>query len=150
MAFKIKKYILPLTVFPYKTCFNTIANVISLDEPLSKEFAIAKKQILTALRQGNNLIINRKICNDIPQISIVNADTAKSFGEVITLTDNTYIDIKSEKTADIKVFLDGEKYAYNRAKKCRIPITQTGKYRVEFSYSGRGYAYTNPIQVINE
>ena len=149
-ALKIYKYILPLTVFPYKTCFKTITNVISLDKPLSNNFDIAKKQILTAIKNGNNLIINRKICSDIPQIDIVNANTIKSFGETIALTDFTYLDIQAHRTADIKVIFNGKEYATNRMKRCRIPITKAGKYRVEFSYSGRGYAYTNPIQVIEE
>ena len=149
-ALKVYRYILPLTVFPYKTCFKTITNVIPLDKPLSNNFDIAKKQILTAIKNGNNLIINRKICSDIPQIDIVNANTIKSFGETIALTDFTYLDIKVHRTADIKVILNGKEYATNRMKRCRIPITKEGKYRVEFSYSGRGYAYTNPIQVIEE
>lgn len=149
-ALKINKYILPLTVFSYKTCFKTITNVITTDEPLSKNFDIAKKQILTTIKNGNILIINRKICSDIPQIDIVNANNIKSFGETITLTDTTYLDIQAHRIADIKVVLNGKEYAANKAKRCRIPITKAGKYRVEFSYSGRGYAYTNPIQVIEE
>lgn len=147
-ALKIHKYILPVTVFPYKTCFKTITNVITLNEPLSNEFGIAKQQILTALKQGNNLIINRKICKDVPQISISNVDTTKSLGESITLTDNTYLDVQTEHITDIKVIQDGKEYANNRAKRCLIPISQTGKYRVELSCSGRGYAYSNPIQVV--
>ena len=149
-ALKIYKYILPFTVFPYKTCFKTITNVILLKEPLSKDFLTAKNQILTAIKHGNNLIINRKICNNIPCINIVNLNTSKTLGELINLTENTYMDIQADKISDIKVIYNGTEYSKKRENRCRIPITKTGKYRVEFSYSGRGYAYTNPIQVVNE
>lgn len=149
-ALKIRKYIIPVTVFPYKTCFKTITNVILLNEPLSENFDTAKQQILTAIKQGNNLVINRKVCDNIPDISILNADSIKSAGEAITLTDDTYLDIKTEKITDIKVIKDCEEYANSKGKKLRIPITQSGKYRVELSYSGRGYAYTNPIKVTED
>ncbi len=146
-ALKIYKYALPFTIFPYKTCFKTITNVINLNEPLSNEFNTAKKQILNAIIQGNNLIINREICKDIPEINIVNNNTVKSIGEEISLTDDTYLEIQANRIADIKVICDGKEYISNKTQRCRIPITETGKYRIEFSYSGREYAYTNPIKV---
>lgn len=147
-ALKFYRYILPVTVFSYKTCFKTITNVITTTEPLSKAFDIAKKQILTAIRQGNNVIVNRNVCNDIPQISITNSTSTKAIGETITLTEDTVINIQAHETVDVKIMLDGIEYSEHRIKRGRIPVLETGKYRLELAYQGKGFAYTNPIKVV--
>ena len=59
-ALKIKKYFLPLCIFPYKTIFKTILNEIILDKPLETDFQERKKQILNALKEGRNIIFNSK------------------------------------------------------------------------------------------
>ena len=147
-AMKFYRYILPVTIFPYKTCFKTITNVITTTEPLSKAFDVAKWQILKAIKQGNNLIVNRKVCNDIPQISISNSKCTKAIGETITLTEDTFINIQLHEIADVKIMLDGVDYSEHKIKRCRIPVMETGRYRIELTYQGKGFAYTNPIQVV--
>ena len=52
-ALKIKDYVIPVTVFPYKAMFKTIQNLLEINEPLSKDFQKAKKQILNAIKNGN-------------------------------------------------------------------------------------------------
>jgi len=106
-AMKIKKYIIPLTIFPYKTLFKKLNNAIELNEPLSKEFSVAKKQILNAIKNGNNLIVNRAVLNDIPKINITNSDKSAFLGEAIKLDKKTYLNVELTKKAIIKVILDG-------------------------------------------
>ena len=72
-ALKINKYVIPVTIFPYDTMFKTINNVICLNKPLSEDFAEAKKQILNAIKNGNNTIINQNVFNEIPRFEIVNS-----------------------------------------------------------------------------
>ena len=147
-ALKVYDYVIPLTIFPYKTCFKAITNVISLDNVLSEDFNIAKSQILEAVKSGNNVIVNRNVCKGLPEITISNSENTVSCGEFIKLTEDTFMEVLSEKGTYVKIIHDGDIIADKSAKRCRIPITKTGKYRAEISYKGRGYAYSNPIIVI--
>ena len=121
-----------ITVFPYKDCFNTITNIISLDEELSSDVNVAKMQILNAIKNGNNIIANRAILNEIPELSFGN--------------DNCFF-FKSKFVMDISILRNGEVYSKLKAKECCIPLNKCGKYRIEISYKGKGYIYTNPFLV---
>ena len=102
---------------------------------------------MSAIRQGNNLIINRKFSKDIPLVYISNNNTYAFCGEKIQLLKDSFLNIKLNKNADIKIILDGEEIKSLRCKQCKIPINNTGKYRIEFSYGKKGFAYSNPILV---
>ena len=146
-ALSIKGYILPLTVFPYLTCFKTVNNIINLKEPLSKDFNEAKQQILSAVRQGNNIVINRHIEKNVPEYFISDENNTAYCGESINLEKNTTLKIRLNKKTYIKILLNGKEIFTTQAKNCTIPIKEKGKYRAEFSYKERGFAYTNPIVV---
>ncbi len=147
-ALKVKKCFLPFTIFPYKSMFKTINNVITLKEPLSENFEIAKEQILNAIRSGNNTIINRHIHNKIPNIEIGNSIKSAHSGEILNLDKTTYLKVEVNKKALIKVILDGRELYECVAKKCNLLLTQIGKYRVEILINNKGFAYSNPIVVI--
>ena len=149
-AIKLYRYIIPVTVFPYETCFKTITNIINLNEPLSQAFDKAKNQILTALKSGNNIIVNKKICDIIPDIYITNSDIKAYCGGSINLCDDTYINISGDKIYNIKIYCNSDEITNIKAKKCRIPINKTGKYRIELYLDGKGAIFTNPIKVIQE
>ena len=146
-ALLIKDYFVPLYIFPYTTCFKTINNIIHLKEPLSEDFKEAKKQILSAVTKGNNIIINKRTSNDIPGFSVCNNKNIAYCGESINLEENTVLNIKTNKITDVKILLNGKEIFKTQGKICTIPINEKGKYRAEFSYNGRGFAYTNPIVV---
>ena len=146
-ALLIKDYFVPLYIFPYTTCFKTINNIINLREPLSEDFNEAKKQILSAVTKGNNIIINKHTSNDIPEFSICNNENIVYCGECINLEENTVLNIKTNKRTDIKILLNGKEIFKTQDKICTIQIKEKGKYRAEFSCKGRGFAYTNPIVV---
>lgn len=146
-ALLIKDYFVPLYIFPYTTCFKTINNIINLKEPLSKDFKLAKQQILSAVIKGNNLIINKNFNDDIPQVCISNEETTAFCGEEIILTQETYLNVETKKQNDIKVLLNGEEIYNKKSKKIKVPIVKKGKYRVELAYREKGFAYTNPIVV---
>ena len=146
-ALLVKDYFVPLYIFPYQTCFKTINNVINLKEPLSLDFEEAKKQILNAVISGNNIIINRHIEKDTPDICIKNNNKCAFCGEGINLDENTKLNIRVNKMSDLRVLLNGKEIYSVKTKSCSLPLAEKGKYIVEFFRKGRGFAYTNPIVV---
>lgn len=146
-ALKISKYIIPVTVFSYNKMFKTLANVIYTEEPLKGSFEKQKNIILNALRNGNNVILNRKVFDKIPVIEIENKKEKVYAGQSIELDENTYLNIKLPETAHIKVMLDGIEMLTIKAKECSLKIIKSGKYRVEITIKDNGWIYTNPIQV---
>lgn len=143
-ALKIKGYIIPLTIFSYDYMFKTIANAVEIDA-LSKDFSTAKNQILNALKNGNNIIVNRQINKKIPEFYIKNICDRISGGETSS-GNNNYLVVKSPVKCDIKVLKNGTEYSFCKDKYLKIPVSE-GKYRVELTKNGRGYAYSNPIIV---
>ena len=146
-ALKISGYIIPLTVFPYITCFKTVNNIINLREPLSKDFNSAKQQILSAVKNGNNIIINRNICKYVPNFCIHNGENVAFPGDTIDLTERTQIKIKTRKKTNIKIILNGKELYNIFSEECLIPVNKSGKYRIEFLSNRKGFAYTNPVVV---
>ncbi len=130
-ALKRKKFGIPLTIFPYKTVFKSLCNVIELDENLSEDFEIAKSQILIALKCGKNLILNRNNGKKIPEIKVADKELCVDAG----------------KKAEIKIIFNGKETFKTVGKKCKFLLEKSGKYRVEILVNGRGFAYSNPIEV---
>ncbi len=144
-ALKINDYILPVTIFPYKEMFKTITNVISLNTSLSEDFSTAKNQILSAIKEGKNLIVNRHLCSEIPEINIENINKKVGIGEEISCDNNTYINIKLGKKFNINLICDGKMIWNKFTNLAKIPLCKKGKYRVEIGLNKLGYAYSNPI-----
>ena len=148
-ALKIKDYIFPVTVFPYKFLFKTITNQIILNEPLDNNFDIRKKQIITALKNGNNLIFNRQTLNQPPDFYITNDSEYAESGNSVALDLNTYLHFNCNKKAEIKIYKNGSEIANFNNDKAELKITDCGKYRLEAEINGYGYVYSNPI-IVNE
>ena len=146
-ALKFYKYIWPVTVFPYKTCFETITNIINLREPLSNDFCTAKKQILNSVKLGKNLIVNRKNGNIIPNIKITNSYQSATCGENIDLDNNTFLIVETKKPYKIKIVLDEKEIDTKITNNYKLKLDLKGKYRVEILSGKRGFAYSNPIVV---
>ena len=109
---------------------------------------IAKEQILNAIKNGNNTIVNRHILNEIPNIEISNSLKSANSGDFLNLDKKTYLKVDVNKKALIKVILNGRELYECVAKKCNLLLTQIGKYRIEIHINNRGFAYSNPIVVI--
>jgi hypothetical protein len=139
-ALKITNYIIPVTIFPYEKMFKTITNVLTLEEPLSNDFETRKNQILKAIKNGNNLIINRAVENSIPEINIIGGMSYK-------LSDFPYLHIKTSKKSSIKVLLNGKEFYTKITNRLNLLLKEVGKYRVEIKVGDKGFVYTNPILV---
>lgn len=146
-ALKIRDYIIPVTVFPYKTIFKTITNQIFTEEPLKENFEERKEQILNALKKGNNLILNRKTYKKEPEIYIKNSNNRIFCGENICLDENTYFNFNCDRKVKLKIYKNGIEFFSGITKNERIRIAEIGKYRTEAEINGYGYVYSNPFVV---
>ncbi len=139
-ALIVNDYIIPIKIFPYEKMFNTITNILTFEKPLPENFTARKEQILNAIKEGNNLIINRKIDKHIPKINLTG-------GLKVKLSDNLCLNIETKKKASIKIIHNGKELYGKIAKKCNLILKEAGKYRVEIKVKNKGFAYTNPILV---
>ena len=146
-ALKFYKYIIPVTVFPYETCFNTITNYIQSDSVLSKDFNVAKSQILNAIKQGNNVITNRHVTKDFPKIFVTNSKGAFYCGVDIELDNNCCLHFESYEEMKICLIYNGNVIKEVVSDKFIYQITKTGKYRLEVLYKGQPFLYTNPFNI---
>ena len=146
-ALRISKYILPVTVFPYISSFKTLTNVLYLPERLPMDFVEAKKLILEAIKSGNNLIINRHISAAIPDIFVSNSLGDFYCGDTLKKDDTTFLNIKTIKGAEFKIFLNGKIYDIPPKEGNSYKLEKVGKYRVEIYLKGRPWVFSNPIIV---
>ena len=146
-ALKYYRYIIPVTVFPYKTCFSTINNTVCLSEELSKIFKVAKQQILNAIKQGNNMICNHHIYNELPEIFVTNSKNSYYCGCDIEIDDKCSLHFKANQVMNICLIYNGCELQNYTSDNFVYPITKSGKYRVEVFYKGKGFLYTNPFNI---
>lgn len=147
-ALKIKKYGFPLTIFSYKYMFTKLTNIIYLDEKLPDNFEKQKEMILKAIKQGNNIIINKHWSKKlIPEFFIKNKTECKYSGESIFIDDQTELIIESIKNTVTKIYKNGINIYTTEKFSDKIKIEKSGKYRIESYYKGKPWVYTNPIIV---
>lgn len=149
-ALKIKKYIVPVTIFPYNFMLGTIVNEITLQSPLDTNFEKAKQQILNAVKYGNNIIINRTVYKHIPQIYITNKDNTIESGGNIKFDSDTYFHVKCKKKSKIKILRNGIIIKETCSKDLILKLGQCGKYRAEIEINGKGFVYSNPLILTQE
>lgn len=131
-ALKISKYILPVTVFPYKPSFRTLTNIITLKEKMSECFEEQKNVILNSLRSGNNLIINRHVRDEIPFINVKEKT----------------VFIKLSRKSNIRIIRYGECVYDDVSKDLDFKTPESGKYRIEIYWKNMPWIYSNPIMII--
>ncbi len=131
-SLKISKYIIPIKIFPYKNCFKTLTNIIKLKQKMPDSFEEKKNIILNAIKQGNNLIINTHVNNEIPQISLNK--------------NSIYIKLKSK--AQIYIIHNGNLIHSGNSKELTFPLAKKGKYRVEIYLKNQPWIFSNPIKII--
>lgn len=146
-ALKINKYIIPVTIFSYQFMFKTITNIIWSDTEFSTNFIEKKQQILTAIKQGKNIILNQQVASYIPLINITNQHQTATCGESIKLDNNSILKVKNKEKVYTKVYLNGEIIYQSFAKNCCLFLNRVGKYRVVVSKNKKDFAYSNPIIV---
>ena len=128
-ALKISKYIIPITVFPYKSCFKTIANIIPLNYKMPETFEEQKNIILNSLRCGKNIIINRYVKDEIPFIFVK----------------DKRLYVKVSVKSMIKLIHNGILISSEIGNSFKSDVLASGKYRVEIYLDGKPWIYSNPF-----
>lgn len=139
-----------LKIFPYLGSLKTVSNIIFTDEQLSEDFQEAKKQILYALKRGNNIIENRiwNKKNIYPEFYIKNATGKAYSGETIKLDTNTKAIIKISQKAKIRLIHNGIVLSEVINTNLVAENLKSGKYRVEVYFKDRPWIFSNPVYVI--
>lgn len=130
-ALKISKYIIPIKIFPYLNCFKTLTNVITLENEIPKDFESQKKLILSSIKNGNNLMINRHIKNEIPLIHV----------------ENKTIIVKLSTKAEIKIIQNGTQIFTENTKNLKFSIDENAKYRIEIDLKNQPWIFSNQISI---
>lgn len=148
-AFKIKKYIIPVTVFSYERMFRTSAvNSIILKKELPKDFEACKKAVLGAIRGANNIILNASEIKTAPEIFVESRGKRAYCGELANFSkDETYFVAEFENPVRIRLLRDGKVVLKTFGNKIRYKIEKRGKYRIEGLKWLRPVFYSNPICV---
>lgn len=139
---KFKKF--SIKIFPYKSTFKTVRNRIYLEKELSSDFKEAENQILTALKNGNNIIYNAH-WGDFDGFYAKSVDKKIYPGQTATLEKNMTLTGKVEKSAVFIVIKDGVCIHASMGKKLHLSITEPGSYRIEVRHKGKPWIFTNPM-----
>jgi len=139
-------------VFPYETAFQTIQNHVLLDEPLAKDYAVARKQILDAIRQGQ-YYISFDFWDDPTEFvfEVDNGEQVASMGGTVELgEDPTELVAMLPEDALINVFHNGKSIHEEEANEVLIEINEPGVYRLEAMRNDLTWILSNPIWVTGE
>ncbi len=123
-----------LRIFPYLDSFKTITNYLYLDSQLSSDFSQAKKQILNALKSGNNIIVNRTWSK--------NSDSAPDFR-----LENKKLLVNLPQKAALRILRNGEVIVEKKAKNLELDNLLPGKYRFEAYYRNKPWIFSNPLSL---
>ena len=136
----------------YADTFKTITNMIFLENKISDDFDEAKKQVLNAIKYGNNIIVNRywNKKNDCPLFYADDIEKKAYPGEKITLTKYTKLMAKIPQKATMRLIYDGQLIIEQVSDYLEFPSPDLGKYRLEVYYRNKPWIFTNPIYLCSE
>ena len=114
---------------------------------MSENFTEAKNQILNAIKCGNNIIANRHICKEIPNIYVTNSKNSFGCGENIKCDYKCCLHFEAKEFFETCLIYNGSEVKKYTSDKFIYPITKSGKYRLEVYFKGKGFLYTNPFNI---
>ncbi|MBT7470317.1 MAG: PHP domain-containing protein [Candidatus Cloacimonetes bacterium] len=134
-----------IRIVTHKMLFKTLrTNVL-----ISKNAEISENSILKAIKNGNSYIVNHKVGNPYDFYAAISNGQDKSaiFGENIQFENGLKFYFRLPKIARINLFQNGKKIASQLDEKGFFEIDKSGNYRLEITYFGFGWIYTNNIYV---
>lgn len=148
-AFNYKYVGITLKIFPYYDSLKTVSNVLYLEKELSADFNEAKLQIMNALKNGNNIVMNRtwNKANRYPEFYVENSSGRFYPGEITGFEEDTRAVVELSQNAAIKLVHNGVVVKQVKGNKAVFDELKPGKYRVEVFYKGRPWLFTNPISI---
>lgn len=140
------------TVFPYTYLFRAVNTHLLLDAPLSSEVALAKSQVLDALRAGHAFV-----AYDLAgasrgfRFTALGPEESASMGDEIPLKGQVTLRVTSPLPAELRLQKDGREVARARGQELAFEVTQPGVFRAEayrhYRFKRRGWMFSNPIYV---
>ena len=148
-AFRIGRHGFWVKISDYYDFFTALNNVVLLDKPLSSDFKEAKEQIINALKNANNIIINRKVINKTNvDFYIQNKGQKYYVGEIAELDNYTKLVAKLPCNALIRLIHNGVLIYETTSKVLEYDRLEQGKYRLEIYRNNKPWIFTNPIKVV--
>jgi len=152
-AHQLEKKIGPITLklYPYLHHFKSLRTHILTSEPLNKNFAEAKKQVLTSLREGHCFIgYDLPAATDGFRFSVHNDEGQFIMGDEVKVTGGLTFQIRLPLKNLCRFYKDGQLInEWKDREVCTHITTEPGVYRVEsfIPYKGkqRGWIFSNPI-----
>ncbi len=150
-SFRIGRHGFLVRISDYLDFFKSLNNIIYLDEPLNSDISKAKEQIINALKNGNSILVNRRVSKNINVEFYAEDKEDKAFvGETIQLGDYSKIVAKLPKKATVRLVHNGVLIYENDTKVLEFDNLEVGKYRLEVYHKGIPWIFTNPIKVVKE
>lgn len=137
-----------IVIFPLKKALKTLTNNVILDQPLSSKHDVAKRQIISAFKNGHSFI-----CNNAVGDSSDFYFTIEAAGRLLYPGDETRfcggeIVVSLPEDANIRIIRNGELYKQNESFELVEPLTEKGCYRTEVYKGDRCWLLTNPIYIL--
>jgi len=147
-AFPIKLGPIKVEIFPYKVHFRCLRTHIILDEPMSKDFEIAKKQLYDAIRNCRIFNSNMRWGNaEGFEFFAENNNSKATCGDTLNDIENSRIIVSLPSRAKLKLIHNGVEILQSETDNLDYKIIEKGLYRVEAWKKKRGWIYSNHIRV---
>lgn len=148
-AMEFKKSFLKLKIFPYRETFDTITNFLHFEEALPEDFQSKKYKILSAIKKGENLIMNRVWArkSQYPIFCVQNGLERAFSGGSLELDAYTKLLVKLPQKADVRLFYDGQLVWQAETHNLEFDKLDRGKYRFEAYFQQKPWIFSNPILI---
>jgi len=139
---------LHVSIFPYKVQFQSLRTHLLLNEELSRDINIAKKQVYDAIRDCRLFVSNSRWGNATgfrffarrESVTVVSGGILESYKDAI-------ITVRSPVAADMRLILDGEEIMQIEGESIEYRPTKGGLYRVEIYRKTKGWIFSNHIRI---
>jgi hypothetical protein len=138
-----------IIVFPHEDVISVLTNHIFLEEPLSKDFVLARRQILDSIKRAKLYFSFDRIADPTGfSFTIQHANDIIQMGSEFPLKGHAEISVNIPHDAEITIISNGNVIFQKHGKNLFHRVTQKGVYRVEVRLKGRPWIFSNPIYVV--
>ena len=135
-------------IFPYKVHFKSLRTTIILDQPFSRDLAVAKRQLYTALRDCRCWCSNLRWGNpDGFDFWAESGSGRAGIGQSIHLRANLRLHAILPARAKMIVVHDGDPVHEQSGRALNLSVAKPGVYRLEVWRGKRGWIFSNHIRV---
>lgn len=140
---------LRLTIFAYKVQFKSLRSHLILNEPLSDNFDMAKKQIYDAIRDCRVFISNYRWGEAASfHFEICSGDQSALCGGEVRLDPTTRAIVRLPLKGKIRLIATGQLSEESEGLSAEFKINKPGIYRVEVYRGRKGWIFSNHIRVL--